>query len=262
VLGRGGFAAVAEGRDLRQNGARCAIKIFRQEFANRDWVERRFDHEVRALRQIHHPNVVRIYESGILPSGTMYLTMEFIAGSTLRELLNKGKLPPPCVALYLRQMGCALDAIHAHGICHRDLKPENLMLRASAPHGQELVLIDFSIAIVKAPDHTIHGISRVAGTLGYMAPEQVTGYADASTDIHSLAKLLLELMTGLPCAQLMPQATLDLPRHVREYFSAEPGGLTKESIDQIAAALAFDPSQRPKDVTRFAATIIRDLSSN
>jgi serine/threonine protein kinase len=94
-----------------------------------------------------------------------------------------------------------------------------------------------------------------------MAPEQVTGYADASTDIHSLAKLLLELMTGKPCAELLPQATLDLPMHVREYFRAHPGRLTQESIDQIAAALAFDPSQRPKDVSEFVATIIRDLSS-
>ena len=94
--------------------------------------------------------------------------MEFIEGATLRELLESDKLDSGRIPIYLRQAGRALDEIHAHGICHRDLKPENLMIRATAVPGEELVLIDFSIAIVKDPDETLHGLSRAAGTIYYM----------------------------------------------------------------------------------------------
>jgi hypothetical protein len=262
LLSVGGFATVAKARDLRENGRLCAVKVFRDEVGDRAWIRHRFEQEVAALEQLSHPNIVRITSHGIADNGAPYLVMEFIHGRNVRQLLEHGPLPASQIAGFMGQLASALSALHQRSIYHRDIKPENLMVRIDANGDEQIVLIDFSIAIVKARDHTIHGISRVAGTLGYMAPEQVTGYADASTDIHSLAKLLLELMTGISCAELMPQATLDLPRHVQEYFRAHPGRLTKESIDGIAAALAFDPSQRPKDVTRFAATITRDLSSN
>ena len=261
LLSVGGFATVAKARDLSENGRLCAVKVFRDEVGDRAWIRYRFEQEVAALEQLSHPNIVRISGHGITDSGAPYLVMEFIHGRNVRQLLEDGALPTLQIARFMGQLSSALSALHQRSIYHRDIKPENLMVRVDAAGEEQIVLIDFSIAIVKAPDRTIHGISRVAGTLGYMAPEQVTGYADASTDIHSLAKVLLELLTGSPCSELMPQATLDLPRHVREYLEAQPGRLKQESIDQIAAALAFDPSQRPKDVTQFAAPIVRDLSS-
>lgn len=262
LLSAGGFATVAKARDVRQDGRLCAVKVFRDEVGDRVWIRHRFEQEVAALEQLSHPNIVRITGHGIAGTGAPYLAMEFIHGRNVRQLLEHGPVAASRIARFMGQLASALSALHQRSIYHRDIKPENLMVRIGAAGEEQIVLIDFSIAIVKARDHTFHGISRVAGTLGYMAPEQVTGYADASTDIHSLAKLLLELITGKSCADLLPQATLDLPSHVREYLDAQPGGLTQESIDQIAAALAFDPSQRPKDVTRFASPIVRDLSSN
>lgn len=262
VLARGGFAVVAEGRDLQQDGARCAIKIFRKELVDKGWMKRRFDQEVLALGQIHHPNVVRIFGSGSLPGDTLYLAMEFIDGATLREVLEAGRLDSPQVAGYLRQAGRALDEIHAHGICHRDLKPENLMIRSNAAPGHELVLIDFSIAIVKDPDETLHGLSRAAGTIYYMAPEQAIGYADPSTDIYSLAKILIEMLTGERLSTLLPDASMDLPDRVRELLSRLPLGLSSTSIELIASALVFDPAHRPKNAGHFADRIASDLESN
>lgn len=259
VLARGGFAVVADGHDLQQKGMRCAIKIFRKELVDKGWMKRRFDQEVLALSQIHHPNVVRIFGSGALPGDTMYLAMEFIDGATLRELLDAGKLDARQTAGYLRQAGRALSEIHAHGICHRDLKPENLMIRSKADPEQELVLIDFSIAIVKDPDETLHGISRAAGTIYYMAPEQAIGYADPSSDIYSLAKILIEMLTGKRLTTLLPDASMDLPDRVRELLNRLPLGLSPASIELIATALVFDPANRPKNALLFADQIASDL---
>ena len=259
VLARGGFATVVESRDMRQNGSRCAVKIFRQEWADEEWTTKRFRQEVLALEQINHPNVVRIYGHGTTPTGTPYLAMEFIEGRTLREVLSGRSLPMLTVASYLRQMGSALNEIHKHGICHRDLKPENLMVRANVPRDQEIVLIDFSIAIVKDPDETLHGLSRAAGTLHYMAPEQGIGYADPSTDIYSLAKILIEMLTGKRLSELLPDASIDLPLRVKELLASLSLGLSDTSIALIARSLEFHPLHRPSDVTEFAATVAADL---
>jgi tRNA A-37 threonylcarbamoyl transferase component Bud32 len=259
VLARGGFALVAEGKDLQQSGRACAIKIFRQELVDKEWIAKRFQQEVMALQQISHPNVVNIYGHGTTPNGAPYLVMEFVKGKTLRELLDAGSISRAETASYLRQMGSALGEIHARGICHRDLKPENLMIRGLSRPGQDLVLIDFSIAIVKDPDETLHGLSRAAGTLYYMAPEQAIGYADASSDIYSLAKVVIEMLTGQRLSTLLPDASMDLPARVRELLAQPSFGLSQTSIDLISKALEFDPFRRPKDANDFAVTVARDL---
>ena len=136
------------------------------------------------------------------------------------------------------------------------------MIRAAGTPGQELVLIDFSIAIVQDPDETMHGLSRAAGTLYYMAPEQAIGYADASSDIYSLAKIVIEMLTGQRLSTLLPDASMDLPDRVRELLSGPSFALSVASIDCISAALEFDPFRRPKDANEFALTVAQDLESS
>jgi tRNA A-37 threonylcarbamoyl transferase component Bud32 len=259
LIARGGFASVVKGEDLLHGARPCAIKIFRHELIEKDWMEKRFQHEVESLERIVHHNVVKIYGHGRLPAGTFFLAMEFIEGETLRERMNAGPLPAPQVAAYLRQAGEALAAIHAHGICHRDVKPENLMIRTHYDPGDELVLIDFSIAILKDPDETLHGLSRAAGTLTYMAPEQAIGYATNSTDIYSLTKVLVEMIAGERLSVLLPDAAMDLPQRVYELLERLPVSLSPESLKLISSALEFDPGQRPHDVRAFASCIADDL---
>ncbi len=257
IAARGGFANVWEGHDRKQNNRLCAIKIFRHELVDKTWMEKRFQHEVSALSQINHPNVVRIYGHGKAPNGAPYLVMEFVRGQTLREILERGRLTRAQTASYLRQTASALAEIHAHAVCHRDLKPENLMIRASG----ELVLIDFSIAIVQDPDETIHGLSRAAGTIHYMAPEQAVGYANESSDIYSLAKILIEMLTGERLSTLLPDASIDLPDRVRELFHGLNVGLSAASIDLVSRALEFDPSRRPKHAKDFGDQLAQDLEA-
>jgi serine/threonine protein kinase len=183
---------------------RCAIKVFRGEVKDKVWVQRRFEQEVAALQKVRHPNVVRIYAHGVAPSGARCLVMEFVEGKSLREVLEVGALSPRRTARLLDQLAGALDAIHELGICHRDVKPENIMIRHEGAREEESVLIDFSIAIVKDANETVHGLSRAAGSFDYMAPEQAVGYAEPSSDIYSLAKLLLEMVTGRQLRKLYP----------------------------------------------------------
>jgi tRNA A-37 threonylcarbamoyl transferase component Bud32/ligand-binding sensor domain-containing protein len=259
IIARGGFAIVLAGKDRSQNNRPCAIKIFRPGILDEEWITKRFRQEVTALEQIEHPNVVRVLSDGISPDGEPYLAMEYIEGQTLRGALQAGALPPRQVASLLRQAASALDAIHARGIFHRDLKPENMMLRSETEPGAELVIIDFSIALVKDRDRTIHELSRAGGTLDYMPPEQPQGYAEPASDIYSLAKVLVEMLTGLPIRKLLPSAALDLPQQVRRVLVERSFGLSPVSLDLMSAAREFHPASRPKSAGNFAGPIVHDL---
>jgi tRNA A-37 threonylcarbamoyl transferase component Bud32/ligand-binding sensor domain-containing protein len=262
LLARGGFANVFDGHD-REQKQRCAIKVFRGEVKDKAWIQRSFEHEVAALKKVRHPNVVTIYAHGTAPSGAPYLVMEFVEGRNLREILEAGPLPPQRTARLLRQLASALDAIHALEICHRDLKPENVIVRDIVRNGgsagEESVLIDFSIAIVKDANETLHGLSRAAGSFDYMAPEQAVGYAEPSSDIYSLAKLLLEMLTGRQLKDLLPDAALDLPERVRGLARGLQVRLSDESIEMLATALEFDPARRPRAAGAFAEPLVNDL---
>ncbi len=256
LIARGGFASVMSGRDLAEKRP-CAIKIFRGDVKNRASLLRGFEQEVSALRQIHHPNVVSIYADGLTPSGAPYLAMEFVAGKSLRDILKDGPLPRPRVGRLLRQLAGALDAIHLRGICHRDVKPENVIVRQADGLTEEAVLIDFSIAIIKDANETLYGLSRAAGTFDYMAPEQAMGHAQPASDVFSLAKLAIEMLTGRRVAHLLPNAALDLPERVRELLKSFK--LSEDSIEMLARALEFDPKNRPSVAGAFIAPIVRDL---
>jgi len=258
LLARGGFANVMDGYD-RKEKRRCAIKVFRNEVGKNESMQKRFEQEVSALQQVRHPHVVSIYAHGTLPSGTPYLVMEFVEGKSLREILSDGPLSPARAARILRQLGEALEAIHQKGICHRDVKPENVMIRNPETPGEEVVLIDFSISLVKEADETLHGLSRAAGTFEYMAPEQAIGYARPSSDIYSLAKLLIEMLTGQRLAALLPNASMDLPARVREVLGKLPVSFSEASVQLVSMALEFDPSRRPENAGAFVACIVQDL---
>jgi serine/threonine protein kinase len=221
---------------------------------------RRFQQEVTALETISHPNVVGILAYGATPKGSPYLVMEFIEGHTLRDELKDGAIPPQACASLIRQIGGALHELHSHGIYHRDVKPENIMIRTLAPINENAVLVDFSMAIVRDPDMSMHGLSRAGGTVHYMAPEQALGHGSGEADIYSLAKVVIEMMTGKRLSELLPDAGLDLSLRVRELLESSVFGLSSVTIDLVANALEFDPGRRPGNVKAFTQTIADELA--
>jgi serine/threonine protein kinase len=94
-----------------------------------------------------------------------------------------------------------------------------------------------------------------------MAPEQAVGYAEPSSDIYSLAKLVLEMLTGRQLKDLLPDAALDLPARVRGLARSLDVRLSDVSIEMLATALEFDPARRPRAAGSFAAPLVNDLTA-
>ncbi len=258
-IAHGGFATVWLAQDLQEplDGA-CAVKIFDQAGSG-EWLMKQAQAEIKALSGVVHPNIARLRGHGVTGGGLFFVAMDYIEGTTLRAVLVGEKLPPQRVGFWLMQLGAALDELHGRGIFHRDVKPENIMLRREANPGEELVLIDFSIALLKEPGQTLQTLSRVVGSLDYMAPEHVLGFADEATDIFSMGKLAVEMLAGGRFSELASNGTIDLPGQARRVLAERCPNLSEKVRDEIASAVAFDPALRPRRAGEFAKRVAQAL---
>jgi serine/threonine-protein kinase len=195
-VGRGGMGVVLRARD-RQLDEVVALKILRHEaLSTDDTLLPRFKQELKLARRITHRNVLRTHDFGEA-DGIPYISMEYVEGVTLKDLVrSKGALPLG-VGLRVAKQACqGLEAAHAEGVVHRDIKPQNMLI---LPETGELKIMDFGIARVSevkgASGLTTDG--AVLGTPDYMAPEQAKGAAvDFRSDIYSLGVVLFEMFTG------------------------------------------------------------------
>jgi serine/threonine-protein kinase len=189
LLGRGGMGEVYRADDL-ELGQSVALK-FLPESVSRNAAElARFRNEVRVARQIAHPNVCRVYDIGEI-DGHVFLSMEYIDGEDLASVLRRLGRPSTDKALEIaRQICLGLAAAHEAGMLHRDLKPANVMIDGRG----RARITDFGLAGL-ADELAREG--RIAGTPGYMAPEQSKeGRVSARSDIYALGLVLYEVFTG------------------------------------------------------------------
>ena len=196
ALGAGGMGVVYQAWDA-ELGVAVALKVIRPEVlldpGSAGEVERRFKRELVLARQVTHKHVVRIHDLGEL-NGIKYLTMPFVEGENLADLLKRdGKIPVPRAIAIAKQVASGLAAAHEVGVVHRDLKPENIMIAAD---GGALIM-DFGISRSVSGTGTATALGAVMGTLEYMAPEQAQGQAvDHRADIYSFGLLLYDMLTG------------------------------------------------------------------
>ncbi len=199
-LGRGGMGVVYLATDISL-GRKVALKVLPPSEVNAEQ-RARFLLEARAASALNHPGIVTIYEAGS-DQGIDYIAMEHIAGSTLREIIDK-KLPRFVTTVdYAVQMADALGKAHAAGIIHRDLKPGNVMVNEDS----RVKILDFGLARMNSVLNADSDATQVAdltrpgmvlGTLFYMSPEQARGeHADARSDIFSFSVMLYEMLTGV-----------------------------------------------------------------
>jgi eukaryotic-like serine/threonine-protein kinase len=176
-----------------------AIKLIRPERAGDPGALERFEREVRATARLKHWNTVQIYDYGYTEDGTFYYAMEYLPGLTLEEIVTRhGPLPPARAIAILRQLCAALSEAHGMNLVHRDIKPANVMICEIGGVFDVAKLLDFGLVRGGGPQaETMPEEKFVAGTPGYMAPEQATGrLIDGRTDIYSLGAASYFLLTG------------------------------------------------------------------
>jgi serine/threonine-protein kinase len=244
LIATGGMATVYLGTDTRLDRT-VALKIMHAELANDEDFVRRFVGEARSVARLSHPNVVGVYDQGA-DGRTLYLAMEYVPGSTLRDLLNeRGSLGPRDALDIMEGVLGGLEAAHAAGLAHRDVKPENVLLTA----GHAVKVADFGLArMLAGTSHTKTGM--LIGTAAYLAPEQVSqGVADARTDVYAAGVMLFEMLTG------QQPHTADTPlavayKHVNEAVpvpSQLVDGIPPALDDLVLRATSRNPDLRPAD---------------
>jgi serine/threonine-protein kinase len=199
VLGRGGMAEVYMARDIRL-GRAVAVKTLRADMARDATFQARFRREAQSAASLNHPAIVAVYDTGEDYIGGIslpFIVMEYVDGSTLRDLLHSGrKLLPERSLEITGGVLQALDYSHRNGIVHRDIKPANVMLT----RGGAVKVMDFGIARAMGDaGMTMTQTAAVIGTAQYLSPEQAKGeQVDARSDLYSTGCLLYELLTGRP----------------------------------------------------------------
>lgn len=191
-LGAGGMGVVYKARD-RTLDELVALKMLKGDLWGEEQMERLKD-ELKLARKISHPNILRTFDFGDA-DGRPFISMEFVRGVTLRQLLDRsGRLPMSAALRTARQLCRGLAAAHAESVLHRDIKPENLLIE----HTGNAKLMDFGIArpIERSkPSQTEPG--SIIGTPFYLAPEQLEGLeADQRADIYACGVVLYEIFTG------------------------------------------------------------------
>jgi hypothetical protein len=193
--GHGSMGNVYKARD-RETGEIVALKLLKPEIASDQTMIERFKNELLFARKITHKNVCRMYDFNRIDR-IAYTSMEFVAGESLRSVLNRfGGLPVRKAVGVALQICSGLKEAHAQGIVHRDLKPENVMIDAQG----NVKIMDFGIA--RSMEAATRLTGSMVGTPAYMAPEQVAGKpVDYRTDIYSLGLMLYEMFTGTQAFQ-------------------------------------------------------------
>lgn len=200
LIGKGGMGAVYEAMDERLNRI-VAVKVMTGSLFGHTSAMRRFSREAQASARLVHPNIVRLYDYGELAAEGAFLVMEYVPGTTLRQLLaDSGILTPQIAASLFDQLLAGMEAAHQSRIVHRDLKPDNVMIQ-NADAELSLKILDFGLAKMRDSDvsdpasKTAPGVAM--GTFGYMSPEQyLGGDIDDRSDIYSIGVLVLESLTG------------------------------------------------------------------
>jgi preprotein translocase subunit SecF len=241
LLGRGGMGEVFRAYDSETDRI-VAVKVLPTHLAEDQEFQRRFRREARTAAGLNDPHVVPIHSYGEI-DGQLYVDMRLIEGRDLATLISEegGRLSPARAVGVIEQVASALDTAHEAGLVHRDVKPSNILMTLR----DFAYLIDFGIARAAA-DTSMTSTGHTVGTFAYMAPERLSGTADAASDVYSLACVLFECLTGerpYPGDSLEQQFAGHLTGELPRPSSVCPD--VPEGFDAvIARGMAKDPDDR------------------
>ena len=256
TIGRGGMGIVFKAQDLALDDV-VAIKVLAPDLElDEEELLIRFKREVFLNRKIKHPNVARMHDFGVA-GDYPYITMEFIPGGDLRQLIRlERRLAPARAVAILRQICLGTDAAHRLGIIHRDLKSQNVIVE----EGGAVAILDFGLARNKRASERATLTSAVLGTPHYMSPEQALGReADVRNDLYSIGIIAYEALTGaLPFRGDSPHVVA--MAHVREP-APDPSRLVPGIPAELAALVLRAMAKEPAERFPSAAEMERELSA-
>jgi tRNA A-37 threonylcarbamoyl transferase component Bud32 len=239
-----------------------AVKVLRPDLTRDSAAIARFEREARVAGRLEHPNVVRVYSVGALPSGEPFIVMEFLDGLSLRSLLaaTSAALDVEQTLHIIIQIADALGAAHGSDVVHRDVKPENVMLVRRGADPNFVKVLDFGLARATwLSDEPLTRDGSVLGTADYLAPE--TGRGKPSTpraDVYSLATIAYECLSGRrpyvgtgPVDVLVKKATTPPP----PLEAAMAGKIPPRLAEWVMRNLARDPLARDPDARAAGQTL-------
>lgn len=243
-IGAGSFARVYRAIH-RDDGSILAVKVLRNRFTNDADKCRAFQHEGEMGRLLRHPNIVAIEDVG-QENGASYLTMEFVEGQTLRELVRiRGAVDVPRALALMLQLISGLDYAHRRGVTHRDLKASNVIVSATG----EAKLVDFGLAGVDESGDKVLGRVEKPRTVDYAALEKLAGVRDDSvrSDIYFLGTVAYLLLSGV--SPLLESRDRNVRAEPRRFTSVEPLGsrcpdLPRDVVEIVSRMMHLDPGER------------------
>lgn len=248
LLGQGGFAEVYLGEHIHLQTP-VAVKVLHTRLANEDI--QAFQREAQTVASLIHPNIVRVLDFGV-ENALPYLVMDHAPNGTLRQAFAKGnRVPLPLVVTFTKQIAEALQYAHDQRLIHRDVKPENMLLGRN----QEVLLSDFGIAVVQQSSCSAN-TQNIAGTITYMAPEQIQAHPVAASDQYALGIVVYEWLCGVrpfegSYTEIAIKQTMTPPPPPRTHTPELPHAVERVMLQ----VLQKDPRQRFADIRAFARAL-------
>lgn len=233
-IGQGGVAEIFKARQesLERD---VAVKILSADLTNDPDIVRRFDRESKVIAKLNHPNIVHVIDRGAT-GGRYYFVMEYIDGTSLREVIDSDKISLKVKMEMIVQVCKALDYAHNNGVIHRDIKPSNVLIDRQG----NAMVADFGIAqIVGTADQEMTSSELIMGTLAYMSPEQKVSSTnvDQTTDIYAVGVMIYEILVGKkPLGRFKMPSELN-PSVQKEFDTIILKCLAQESKDRFQRAV-------------------------
>ncbi len=249
VIGHGGMGVVYKAEDMIL-GRVVAYKVLPKGFSENPNAINFFQREAKATAALNHSNIVTVFDMDQDEKGDFYITMEYIEGSTLKEILSKQKvLSVPAVVLIAGQVCKGLGYAHNKNIVHRDIKPGNIMWTQD----KVVKIMDFGLA--KVLKEVMKDQTMVGGTPFYMSPEQTLGEGvDHRADIYSLGVTIFEMATGE-----MPFKEGDIGYHHIHTPAPSPQSINPQIPDELKQIIMRCLEKKPEDRYQNADKIFADL---
>ena len=266
-LGRGALGVVFRAKD-EMLGRFVAVKVMQEKMNSDTVASLRFQREARMAASLQHPNIVTVFDFGVLEDNRPYLVMECLIGETMEDVLKRSMRMNAVKAVPIFMSVCqALAHAHKNGIVHRDLKPANIVLLKDDTGNEVVKLVDFGIAKpITEQESDLTQAGSVIGTPTYMSPEQCLGKPlDARSDIYSMGCVMYHVLTGvrpLSGETTLETLTKQVSEQPRSFSEVAHGVPLPENLERcVFRALMKAPGDRHQSVIELREELEQAITS-